>query len=127
MTVKIWNVYKVKKPVNTIVLQEGMKGKLCEMFENDFIFDKFAISSSPDNNTNFTSNFYNSLHLLDLDGSNTQYELNFKKTTVSKQMVPGKGSAIAKMDSRKVMTGDFSSKKNMLAVAALNCFYIYSM
>ena len=127
MTVKIWNVYKVKKPVNTIVLQEGMKGKLCEMFENDFIFDKFAISSSPDNNTNFTSNFYNSLHLLDLDGSNTQYELNFKKTTVSKQMVPGKGSAIAKMDSRKVMTGDFSSKKNMVAVAALNCFYIYSM
>lgn len=128
LTVKVWDVCNAKKPLNTIVLQEGMKGKLCEMFENDCIFDKFAISSSPDSNTVFTGNYNNSFHLLDLDGTNTQYELNFKKTTVSKQMVPGKGSAIAKMDyTRKVMAGDFSSKKNMLAVAALNCFYIYSM
>jgi serine/threonine-protein phosphatase 2A regulatory subunit B len=110
------------------MIQEGMKGKLCEMFENDCIFDKFAISSSIDSNTIFTGNYNNCFHLIDADGTNTQYELNFKKTTVSRQMLPGKGSAIAKMDyTRKVLAGDFNAKRNMLAVAALNCFYIYSM
>lgn len=117
-----------KKPVSSIMVQEGLKGKLCEMFENDCIFDKFAVSASSDGNTFFTGNYNNAFHLIDADGANTQYELNFKKTTVSKQMVAGKSAAIAKMDyTRKVLAGDFSPKRNMVAVASLNCFYIYSM
>lgn len=98
------------------------------MFENDCIFDKFPISSSFDSNTIFTGNYNNSFHLIDIDGVNTQYELNFKKTTVSRPMGSGKGNTIPKMDySRKVLAGDFNSKKNIVAVAALNCFYIYTM
>lgn len=98
------------------------------MFENDCIFDKFAISSSLDSNTIFTGNYNNSFHLIDIDGTNTQYQLNFKKTTVSRSMIPGKGSAISKMDyAHKILAGDFNAKKNMVAVAALNCFYIYAM
>jgi serine/threonine-protein phosphatase 2A regulatory subunit B len=31
MTVKIWDVCNTKKPVNSILLHEGMKSKLCEM------------------------------------------------------------------------------------------------
>jgi hypothetical protein len=47
---------------------------------------------------------------------------------MAKPMVPGKGAAISKMDyTRKVLAGDFNSKRNMVAVAALNCFFIYSM
>jgi hypothetical protein len=43
-------------------------------------------------------------------------------------MTAGKGSSISKMDyTRKVLAGDFNPKKNMLAVAALNCFYVYTM
>lgn len=43
-------------------------------------------------------------------------------------MIPGKGPAVSKMDyTRKVLAGDYSPKRNMVAVAALNCFYIYSM
>jgi len=98
------------------------------MFENDCIFDKFAVSASPDGNTFFTGNYNNAFHLIDADGTNTQYELNFKKSTMAKPMVPGKGAAISKMDyTRKVLAGDFNSKRNMVAVAALNCFFIYSM
>lgn len=128
LTVKIWDICNAKKPLSAIVIQEGMKGKLCEMFENDCIFDKFAISASLDSNTIFTGNYNNSFHLIDADGTNTQYELNFKKTTVSRAMTAGKGGAISKMDyTRKVLAGDFNPRKNMVAVAALNCFYVYSM
>lgn len=128
LTVKVWDICNSKKPVNSFMVQEGLKGKLCEMFENDCIFDKFAISCSPDGNTFFTGNYNNAFHLIDTDGANTQFELNFKKTTVAKPMLPGKSPPIAKMDyTRKVLAGDYHPSKNMVAVAALNCFYIYNM
>ena len=63
-----------------------------------------------------------------MDGSNTQFELNYKKQTVMKQMVPGKVSPLAKMDyDRKTVAMDFSLKKNMFAVGSLNTFFIYSV
>ena len=99
------------------------------MFENDCIYDKFNICSSADGNTLLTGNYNNNFHLIDVnDCSNTQYELNYKKTTISKHIIPNKGVPIQKMDYiRKVIASDFNPKKNTVAVASLNCFYIYSM
>jgi hypothetical protein len=34
LTVKIWDVANTKKPVNTVILHEGLKSKLSEMVEN---------------------------------------------------------------------------------------------
>jgi hypothetical protein len=62
-----------------------------------------------------------------LDGSNTQFELSYKKQTVMKQLVPGKVSPIAKMDyDRKTVAMDFNPKKNMFVVGSLNTFFIYT-
>lgn len=63
-----------------------------------------------------------------LDGTNTQYELNYKKSTVARNILADKPPALPKMDYvRKVNVCDFNKKKNSLAVASLNCFFIYSM
>ncbi len=63
-----------------------------------------------------------------LDGTNTQYELNYKKSTVARNILADKPPALPKMDYvRKVNACDFNKKKNSLAVASLNCFFIYSM
>jgi len=99
------------------------------MFENDCIFDKFDLSMSKDSNTILTGNYNNNFHAIDLnDLSNTQYEVNFKKQTVFRPIIPNKSPPIAKMDyTRKVIASDFNPKSNMLAVASLNCFLIYSM
>lgn len=129
LTVKIWDICNTKKPISVITVQESVKAKLCEMFENDCILDRFCSSASPDGNTILTGNYNNCFHLIDtIDGSNTQYELNYKKTTVSRPMIASKSAPISKMDYlRKTTAGDFSPVKNSLAVASLNCFYIYSM
>jgi serine/threonine-protein phosphatase 2A regulatory subunit B len=37
-----------RKPVASVELFEPLKSKLCEMYENECIFDKFAVSSSAD-------------------------------------------------------------------------------
>lgn len=50
-----------------------MKGKLSEMFDNEAIFDKFALGVSPDGNTFASGSYNNYFHLMDQDGSNTQF------------------------------------------------------
>ena len=60
-------------------------------------------------------------------GTNTQYELNYKKVTTSKHVLPGKPSPLSKMDYEKKTTAlDYNSKSNIFAVASLNTFFIYS-
>lgn len=129
LTVKVWDLANTKKPLLNIGLQETLKTKLCEVFENDCIFDKFKLSASNDGNTLLTGNYNNCFHLIDtLDGANTQYELNYKKSTVARTILADKPPALPKMDyMRKVNACDFNKKKNTLAVASLNCFFIYSM
>lgn len=99
------------------------------MFENDYIFDKFSISASDDSKTVLTGNYNNTFHLIDTnDSTNMQYELNYKKSTITKQIIPNKMTSIGKMDyQRKTLVGDFHPKKNTVAVASLNCFFIYSL
>ena len=130
LTVKVWDLANCKKPVSNITIQDSLKSKLCEIFENDSIFDKFSIACSHDSNTILTGNYNNSFHLMDLDGSNlnTQYQLSYKKQTINKQIVPNKMLPITKMDYLKKTTAlDFHPKKKTVAIASLNCFFLYSI
>ena len=125
LTVKIWDICNAAKPINTIMVQETLKSKLCDMFENDCMEDRFGVGASWDGKTILTGNYNNGFHLL--DEANTHYELNFKKTTVSKPMTKS-SPAPHKMDYlRKTMAVDYHPKKNLVAVASLNCFYTYAM
>jgi len=87
------------------------------------------MSSSKEGNHLLTGSYNNNFHMVDLlDGSNVQYELNYKKNTVNRQMIPGKSTPVAKMDYRKkALACDFSPQRNVLALATENTFFIYSM
>ena len=76
-----------------------------------------------------TGNYNNCFHMIDVnDLQNIQYEINYKKQTLTKPIVPGKTSQLAKMDyMRKTIACDFHPKKNLLAVSSLNCFFTYSI
>lgn len=99
------------------------------MFENDCVYDKFKLTSSSDGNTLLTGNYNNNFHMVDLtDGTNSQYELNYKKQTIVKNMTASKTTPASKMDyERKTNALDFNPKKNVIAVGSLNCFFIYSL
>lgn len=46
MTLKIWDVKMESKPVKVLYIHEGLRPKLCDLYENDCIFDKFECSFS---------------------------------------------------------------------------------
>lgn len=41
LSLKIWDVNMDSKPVKTIPIHDHLRGKLCDLYENDCIFDKF--------------------------------------------------------------------------------------
>lgn len=48
MTIKIWDLAMERKPVKTIHIHDFLRSKLCDLYENDCIFDKFECAVSPD-------------------------------------------------------------------------------
>lgn len=46
LTLKIWDVRNEKQPVRKINIHEHLKQKLCDLYENDCIFDKFECTFS---------------------------------------------------------------------------------
>ena len=41
LTIKVWDLHMDTKPVETYNIHEFLRAKLCTLYENDFIFDKF--------------------------------------------------------------------------------------
>jgi serine/threonine-protein phosphatase 2A regulatory subunit B len=128
LNVKVWDVNMPKKPIAITAIFEPLKSKLCELYENEGIFEKFSVSVSKDANYFMTGMFNSNFHVSDRNGdNNNQFELNFDKKTVSKH-IPKKfyeplGS---KYDyTRKVLKGAWHPTENIIAMACLNCLYFY--
>jgi len=48
MTLKVWDVNMERGPVTTFNVHEQLRSKLCDLYENDSIFDKFECCASGD-------------------------------------------------------------------------------
>ena len=129
LNLKIWDVNMPGQPVSKVCIYEPLKTKLCELYENDCIFERFDVTPSPCSNYFVTGNFNNNFNLVDRNGeTNTMYELSFNKKTINRQ-IPKKcteqiGANYDYM--RKVSKCAFHPKTSMAAFASLNCLFFYS-
>ena len=41
LSVKVWDLHMESKPIETFTVHEYLRSKLCSLYENDCIFDKF--------------------------------------------------------------------------------------
>lgn len=48
LTLKIWDINMDNKPVQTINIHDQLRARLCDLYENDCIFDKFECTFSGD-------------------------------------------------------------------------------
>lgn len=48
LSLKIWDVNMEARPLKTIQIHDHLRGKLCDLYENDCIFDKFECMFSGD-------------------------------------------------------------------------------
>ena len=46
LSVKVWDLHMDSKPIETYQVHEYLRSKLCSLYENDCIFDKFECAWS---------------------------------------------------------------------------------
>lgn len=56
LSLKIWDVNMDSKPVKTIPIHDHLRGKLCDLYENDCIFDKFECICGGDDRCVYAAN-----------------------------------------------------------------------
>nr|BAA09945.1 protein phosphatase 2A 55kD regulatory subunit (B subunit) [Schizosaccharomyces pombe] len=69
LTLKIWDVNMEKAPVKTIPLHDVLRSKLCDLYENDCIFDKFECTFSGDDKHVLSGSYSNNFGIYPTDSS----------------------------------------------------------
>ncbi|CAH7667148.1 WD40-repeat-containing domain protein [Phakopsora pachyrhizi] len=66
---RVWDINMDKAPIKTISVHDHLKGKLCDLYENDCIFDKFEGIFSGDGKNILSGSYNNYFHIYDQEGT----------------------------------------------------------
>jgi len=137
LSVKVWDLHMDTRPIETYQVHEYLRSKLCSLYENDCIFDKFECAWSGDDRHVMTGSYNNFFRMFDRD---TKRDLtleasreNVKPKTILKPRKVCTGGK-RKKDEISVDCLDFNKKilhtawhptENIIAVAATNNLYLF--
>ncbi|CAA0816111.1 Serine/threonine protein phosphatase 2A 55 kDa regulatory subunit B beta isoform [Striga hermonthica] len=148
MTLKLWDINMDSGPVSTFQVHEYLRPKLCDLYENDSIFDKFECCLSGDGRRVATGSYSNLFRIFG-SGSTEATTLEASKNPMRRQVqTPSRPSrSLTSSISRVVRRGaenpavetngnslDFTTKllhlawhpsENSVACAAANSLYMY--
>ncbi|KAK9274311.1 hypothetical protein L1049_019125 [Liquidambar formosana] len=148
MTLKLWDINMDSGPVSTFQVHEYLRPRLCDLYENDSIFDKFECCLSGDGLRVATGSYSNLFRVFGCsEGSTEATTLEASKNPMRRQVqTPSRPSRSLGTLSRVVRRGtdnsvdtngnsfDFTTKllhlawhpsENSLACAASNSLYMY--
>jgi serine/threonine-protein phosphatase 2A regulatory subunit B len=145
LTAKLWDVNMERKPVKVVKIHEHLRSKLCDLYENDCIFDKFECAINHDATQIATGSYSRQFHIYDtsskaevmLQAAKIQQRVTSKKPKV-KAKKGGKGddegsSAVPTGPgpestdfTRKALHVAFHPRQNVLAVAAHNNLFLFT-
>ncbi|XP_073139354.1 serine/threonine protein phosphatase 2A 55 kDa regulatory subunit B beta isoform-like isoform X3 [Henckelia pumila] len=151
MTLKLWDINMDSGPVATYQVHEHLRPKLCDLYENDSIFDKFECCPSGDGHRVVTGSYSNLFRVFNCSMGGTEATtLEASKNPMRRQIqTPSKPArSISSTISRVVRRGDsegpgfdangnsfdFTTKllhlawhpsENLIACAAANSLYMY--
>jgi len=72
LTLKVWDVNMEAKPVRVIPIHDHLRAKLCDLYENDCIFDKFECALAGDGSFFVSGSYHNYFHVLDPKAGHNQ-------------------------------------------------------
>lgn len=130
LNVKVWDLRMENKPVHTIPVHDYLAPHLYNLYENDCIFDKFEVSSSPDGGHFVTGSYGDRFCVYDSAGK-TESVMELGKVG---PVVPSPHSSVTgrtpdpdTLDyNRKVLHCSWHPHADCVAVAGLNNLFIYN-
>ncbi|KAL0143045.1 protein phosphatase 2A regulatory subunit PR55 [Mucor lusitanicus] len=148
LTLKIWDINMEKKPLRTINIHDNLRSKLCDLYENDCIFDKFECTFSGDGSHMMTGSYSNDIHIYGREEGDEEVTLQADKSafkakklgSAKNKITMSQGNRAANnaagrrmredtdyMDySKKILHSSWHPKENTIAVAATNNLFIFT-
>ncbi|TIA74405.1 hypothetical protein E3P92_01213 [Wallemia ichthyophaga] len=134
LTLKIWDLKMDNKPVKTINIHDHLRTKLCELYENDCIFDKFECTFSGDGNQVMTGSYDNYFHIYNSDPDNTNDVVLQADKSAFKAKKIGAKSFNKKDDinldnidfNKKILHGSWHPHEDTIAIGATNNLFLFS-
>lgn len=135
LTTKLWDVNMDKKPVVVLPVHDYLEEYLNELHQNDCIFDKFEIATSPTGQMYVTGSYDSNFVIHGANKINETIHATSEPVKKKSQKLFGvsfgrkskdKKAKVAKMDfAKKSLHVAWHPKLNAVAVASLNKVYIY--
>jgi len=120
MTLKLWDVRVENKPVQSVAIHDHLRAKLCDLYENDGIFDKFECSFSHDSSRMITGSYDHRLHMYTINNGTATMEAMVEGHQVLQSSDLGQGILPNKTSEfeNKCLHTAFAPQDHMVAVAA---------
>ncbi|KAJ3180876.1 protein phosphatase 2A regulatory subunit cdc55 [Irineochytrium annulatum] len=141
LTLKIWDLNMETKPVQTINIHDHLRSKLCDLYENDCIFDKFECTFSGDGTHVLTGSYSNFFHIYDCVNKSTTILQADKSAFKAKRVgsTKNKAGAPPKRTSKreefmnvetlefgkKILHASWHPRENTIALAATNNLFLF--
>ncbi|KAG8806068.1 protein phosphatase 2A regulatory subunit cdc55, partial [Serendipita sp. 399] len=130
LSLKIWDTKMESRPIRTIQIHDHLRGKLCDLYENDCIFDKFECMFSGDGSHVMTGSYHNYFRIYDVEGpSDVILQADKSAFKTAKKDVGAQKPALpldAVDFSKKILHGSWHPRENTVAIAATNNLFIWS-
>lgn len=137
LTIKVWDLRQESQPLETYSVHDYLRSKLCSLYENDCIFDKFECCWSGNDKHIMTGSYNNFFRMFDRENKKdvtleAAREIAKARTVLKPRKIGN--SSKRKKDEINVDCLDFSKKilhtawhptENVIAVAATNNLYIF--
>jgi serine/threonine-protein phosphatase 2A regulatory subunit B len=78
LAMHIWDVRNTKMPCRTYNVNDYLEKKLCDLYENESVFDRFSMQVSNVSKLVLTGSYNGSIHVIDtVNNSNTTIDIRF--------------------------------------------------
>lgn len=135
LSLKIWDIRNNSKYVKSIQITDYVEKKLCDLYENESVFDKFEVNASPCGNYLLTGSYNSNAHIIDIEGTNNStLEAVFgnkrgkpaaKTRQYNGKKLPSLGDGAPDLK-KKALLNCWHPSENVIAVANHNCIFIFN-
>jgi len=140
LSVNYWDLRNLNAPTNKFLLYEPIISKLSYLYQNNYMSDKFSLSSDPTGKVIITGGYNNMFHIIDCDQKlNTQIVIDENNEKIMNtnviRKINSKGSCFYKKDDpsltninfdKKILYQAYSPIENYAHLILLNCIYSYT-
>jgi len=139
LSLRIWDVNMPNRPVKTINVHEHLRSKLCDLYENDCIFDKFECMFNGDGSQILAGSYSNIINIYDVNGERDIQIPADKNAFKSKNVGTVKNrhatnrsgsriddSSLHSIDfNKKILHASWHPQESTVAIAATNNLFIF--